>query len=215
MSRGKQYVIIVWLECRWVSSGFPVTELCKNCTLYIRSERSLKTMPLRQATVASRTKIRKAGGRSARKIELGALEGHVAFYLRRAQESSGHALSMRTVGVSAFPIYFTLLSLIDSNPGMSLTMLARATLRDITSVTAAVEILVHRRLVIRERLESDRRTYAVTLTAAGKRLLRKLMKEADERERIITLALGADREAFVSALKRIAAAFGSDNEVHG
>jgi DNA-binding MarR family transcriptional regulator len=182
--------------------------------IFLPRERFLKAMPVRRAAVVGKTKNKKAGGRPARKIALGPLEGHVAFYLRRAQESSGHALSLRTIGISAFPIYFTLLSLIDSNPGMSLTMLARATRRDITSVTAAVEILVHRRLVIRERLESDRRTYAVTLTASGKRLLRKLMKEANERERIITHALGTDREAFVSALKRIAAAFGSDDEIY-
>ena len=141
--------------------------------------------------------------------DLGWLENSVGFHMRAAQESAANAFAARVGAASASPSHLSVLSLLASNPGMSQTVLARATRRDISSMTSALDDLCRRGLVVRERQEHDRRTYCLSLTPAGRRTLRKLMEQAVEHERMLDQVLGRDREAFLAALQRIAAAFKS------
>lgn len=139
--------------------------------------------------------------------DLGWLDNSVGFRLRAAQESAASAFAARAGAASASPSHLSVLSLLACNPGMNQTDLAKATRRDISSMTTALDDLCRRGLVVRERLEHDRRTYALSLTPAGRRTLRRLMEHALEHEQRLDKVLGDDRETFLAALQRIAAAF--------
>jgi DNA-binding MarR family transcriptional regulator len=135
---------------------------------------------------------------------LGWLEDSIGFHLRAAHDSAAQAFAARA-RAGASPSHLAVLSLLGANPGISQTALARATRRDISSLTSALDDLCRRGLVVRERLEHDRRTYALALTPAGRKTLKKLFADAEEHERLLDRLLGPDRENFVAALRRIAA----------
>jgi DNA-binding MarR family transcriptional regulator len=96
--------------------------------------------------------------------------------------------------------------LIDRNPGISQTALSQANGRDKSTLTPVLNDLVKRRLVRRERTPNDRRTYQLTLTGAGQRMLRRLAACAVRHDRNLDRIIGRrDRERFLSVLRRIEA----------
>ena len=141
-------------------------------------------------------------------IRLAWLEGSIGFHLRAAQEAAFQAFARRVGGFAAQPWHFAVLSLIDSNPGLSQAALAKVTRRDTSSLTAALNDLSRRGFVVRERVETNRRTYALTLTPAGRKALRELMAMAREHERDFERLVGASGKAgFIRTLQRIAEGF--------
>jgi DNA-binding MarR family transcriptional regulator len=69
-----------------------------------------------------------------------------------------------------------------------------------------VEDLVRRGLVARKRMNSDRRTYRLNLTPAGKKTLTQLTRCARRHERSLDSIIGIrDRKRFIQILKKIAA----------
>jgi hypothetical protein len=75
----------------------------------------------------------------------------------------------------------------------------------------ALDDLSRRGLVIRERVEDNRRSYSLTLTPQGRRAMRELMKIAAEHEREVDRLVGRDNRAeFIRTLQRIAAGLAPD-----
>lgn len=152
---------------------------------------------------------RKAQGKIERKapgtISLGWLEGTVGFYLRTAQEAGFQAFARRARGAGAQPWRFAILLLIDANPGVTQGELATALRRNTSSLTPALDELVRRGYVVRERSETDRRSYALRVTAKGRKTMLQLKESAIEYEREIDQLVGsANRAQFIRTLKRIA-----------
>ncbi|MBI3512456.1 MAG: MarR family transcriptional regulator [Proteobacteria bacterium] len=84
--------------------------------------------------------------------------------------------------------------------------LAAAIRRSTSSLTPVLDDLCRLGYVIRERLESDRRTYRLTLTLAGRAVMTKLKASAIAHEREIDRLVGrVGRADFIQALKRIIA----------
>ena len=101
---------------------------------------------------------------------------------------------------------FATLTLIARNPGISQTELSQANGRDKSSLTPVVEDLVRRGLVERKRMDSDRRTYRLNLTPAGKKVLTMMTRCARRHERNLDQVIGErDRKRFIQILKKIAA----------
>ena len=145
-------------------------------------------------------------------IDLGWLGETVGFHLRTAQEAAFHAFARRGGSASARPWRFAILALIDANPGLTQAALARALRRDTSSLTPALDDLTRRGLVIRERVQDNRRSYSLTLTSAGRRAMRELMATAVEHEREIDRLVGrANRADFIGTLRRIAAGLTPDD----
>ncbi len=105
----------------------------------------------------------------AESINFGPLAHWVGFNLRMAQEAAFDAFSRRSQEIGESPGRFATLTLIARNPGISQTELSHANGRDKSSLTPVVEDLVRRGLVERKRMESDRRTYRLNVTPAGKK----------------------------------------------
>ncbi len=146
------------------------------------------------------------GGADVEPLNYGPLAYWVGFNLRMAQESSFQAFSRRSQEIGESPGRFATLTLIARNPGISQTTLSHANGRDKSSLTPVVEDLVRRGLVERKRMRTDRRTYRLNLTTAGKKTLTQLTRCARRHERNLDAIIGLrDRKRFVQILKKIAA----------
>jgi len=158
-----------------------------------------------------------AGGRPGRRgrngeaiavsTKFGPLDHWVGFNLRMAQEAAFQAFSRRSKAIGEHPGRFATLTLIARNPGISQTELSQASGRDKSSVTPVVEDLARRGLIVRKRVNSDRRAYRLNLTPAGKKTLTELTRCARRHERNLDAIIGpSDRKRFIAILKKIAAA---------
>lgn len=140
-------------------------------------------------------------------LRLGPLVGFIGFHLRLAQEASFLAFARRVRDFEMRPGRFAVLALIGLNPGLSQTALGRAAGRDKSSLTPALNDLVRRTLVKRERLRSDRRSYALSLTPKGEKLLDELMQHARAHDRELDEIVGLkNKTEFIRTLRRIAMA---------
>ena len=145
------------------------------------------------------------GAAQADNIDFGPLAGWIGFNLRMAQESAFQAFSRRSQEIGQSPGRFATLTLIHRNPGISQTELGQASGRDKSSVTPVVEDLVRRGLVERRKMERDRRTYRLTLTPEGKKVLASMMRCARKHERTLDGIIGArDRKRFLEICRKIA-----------
>jgi len=139
-------------------------------------------------------------------LDFGPLAGWIGFNLRMAQESAFQAFSRRSQDIGEHPGRFATLMLIHRNPGISQTELSQASGRDKSSLTPVIEDLVRRGLVERQRTDSDKRTYRLTLTAQGKKVLASLVRCARRHERVLDGIVGTrDRKRFLGLCKKIAA----------
>jgi len=145
-------------------------------------------------------------GAADQSIEFGPLATWIGFNLRMAQEATFQAFSRRSQAIGESPGRFATLTLIARNPGISQTELSLANGRDKSSLTPVVEDLVRRGLVERKRVDSDRRTYRLRVTRAGKKMLAEMTRCARQHERNLDRIIGQrDRERFLRLLKKIAA----------
>lgn len=142
-------------------------------------------------------------------ISLGELSTYIGFYLRITQSLSFQAFVRQAGETDIRAGYFAVLTLIGENPGITQTALSRANGRDKSSLTPVLDKLVRRGLVSRDRIENNRRAYALHLTALGRQARRKLLKAANQHERNLRQALGErDAAALFRMLKVLAAALG-------
>ena len=137
-------------------------------------------------------------------VRFGPLHGWLGFNLRMAQAASFQAFSRRSSEIGVQPGRFATLTLIAANPGITQTALSRANGRDKSTLTPLITDLVRRGLVRRLRDRTDRRTYRLTLTPAGRRLLMSLNKCARQHERDLDRVVGRERTLFLRLLRRIA-----------
>ena len=139
-------------------------------------------------------------------IDYGPLDGWVGFNLRMAQAATFQAFSRRSKDIGARPGRFATLMLIGQNPGISQTALSRANGRDKSTLTPLLADFVRRGLIRRTRTRTDRRSYRLTLTPAGRRMLQQFIELARVHERNLDRIIGPhDRAQFIRILRRITA----------
>jgi DNA-binding MarR family transcriptional regulator len=137
-------------------------------------------------------------------VRLGPLENFIGFHLRLAQEASFRAFARRVGDRRLRPSRFAIMALIAENPGITQTALSQASARDKSTLTTALDDLVARGLVLRDRAADDRRSYALTLTARGRQVLARLMTHAAAHDRHLDgLVDPAGKVALLHLLRRI------------
>jgi DNA-binding MarR family transcriptional regulator len=145
-------------------------------------------------------------------IDFGPLENWVGFHLRLAQTASFQAFVHEARSVELSPGRFATLMLIGRNPGISQTALASANGRDKSTLTPILEDLERRGLVVREKLKTDRRSYQLNLTDAGRKMLDQLTVCAKRHDDNLDRIIGPkDRVKFLRILQKISAEIGRDN----
>jgi DNA-binding MarR family transcriptional regulator len=118
------------------------------------------------------------------------LSDRIGFHLRLAQEASFRAFSRRVGLDDLKPRWFSILAIIDENPGINQTALSRAAGRDKSSLTPSIYEMERRGLLARERVAADRRAYTLNLTADGQALLARLREHADQHDGELDRILG-------------------------
>lgn len=113
------------------------------------------------------------------------------------------------------PRHFGMLSQIAANEGRSQQALGSALGIHRSALVALVDDLEQRGLAERRRDPGDRRANALHLTAAGRRMLAKLERAAEEDEAELLAALDApERAQLISLLQRVAESQGLAAGVH-
>jgi DNA-binding MarR family transcriptional regulator len=154
--------------------------------------------PAKEPGGAVRKRVRGPGA------SLGPLEDLVAFNLRIAQDASFRAFARETGQHGLKPGRFAALTVIHNNPGISQIALSRAIARDKSTVTPLVQEFVRQGLVARIASKVDRRSFTLTLTAAGEERLRALDRHAATHDRKIDRIVGKEKADLVRILKKIA-----------
>ena len=147
---------------------------------------------------------KKSGAPAARKIELGLLPSLLGYQLRLAQIAifRDFAASIGAHGVS--PGLFGVLVIIEANPGMKQTELARATHLDRSTVVSVIDNLERRGLVVRSAETADRRSNALHVTAEGAALLKQLKRQVTQHEKRLAHQLDAgERDTLIGLLAKI------------
>jgi DNA-binding MarR family transcriptional regulator len=148
----------------------------------------------------------KAGSKTAGAAELDfdLLPGLIGYQLRLTQLAifNDYGTSLSDEGIS--PGRFGVLALIGANPGLTQSRLASATQLDRSTMVAVIDQLEARKLVERRAAPNDRRSNALWLTEAGKKLLRAMKQRVKTHETHIAAALGEEDAArLIGMLSRI------------
>lgn len=137
-------------------------------------------------------------------IDFGILPDLAGYQLRLAQIAIFRDFSAALGPHEVTPGLFGVLVIIESNPGLKQSDLARATHLDRSTVVSVIDNLERRALVERRPAQNDRRSNALVLTQAGTKLLKTLKAEVQAHEKRLVENLSAsERDTLVSLLKRI------------
>lgn len=128
----------------------------------------------------------------------------VGYHLRRAQGVVFDDFARTMAAQRIAPGQFGVLVLIGANPGLSQSALARAVGVERSTMVGVIDRLQARGLVERRRSAADRRSYALGLSAAGRRLLTRLKPMVRRHERRVTKRLDdAEKATLIGLLRRL------------
>lgn len=137
-------------------------------------------------------------------LRRGLLDELLGYHLRRAQAAVFADFMDSMAQDRVTPGQFGVLVLIDSNPGLNQSALARALGIERSTMVAVIDGLEARKLVARRGSTSDRRAKVLSLTRQGKTLLAKVTPKVRNHENRIAADLDAEESAaLIALLKRI------------
>lgn len=138
------------------------------------------------------------------RLDLGFLPGLVGYQLRMAQIALFRDFAQGPGQHEVTPGLFGVLVIIEANPDLKQSDLARATQLDRSTVVTVIDNLERRGLVERRTARHDRRSNAIRLTPAGSALLRKLKRQVRQHEqRLLRNFSAAEREQFLALLQKV------------
>ena len=131
----------------------------------------------------------------------GALAGLLGYRLRLAQQAVFRDYASSVGEVS--PGRVGILLLVESNPGVTQSRLARAVHLDRSTMVGVIDKLEERGLIERRRGE-DRRTNGLWLTRAGRTLLARMKERIEQHERRFAARLTpAERGQLIALLEKL------------
>jgi len=151
--------------------------------------------------------MKKDGVRPAN-VAFGRLPGYIGYQVRQTQSAIFRDISRSIGDLGVTPGEFSLLTMVEANPGLNSITLARLYRLDKATLSLSLKRLVGRGLIRTERDEQDRRFYSLRLTSAGRRLLQRVTRRIEKQERAMDAVLKpGERELVLDLLRRIAGAF--------
>jgi DNA-binding MarR family transcriptional regulator len=136
--------------------------------------------------------------------DLAGLDEHVGYMLRRAQLAVFGDFIAGQHGAVARPGQFSILAVIDRNPGLSQTRVCAALGIKRANLVGVINELESLGLVRRDASPKDRRSNRLHLTPAGQRALRSSLDGQAEHEARITQLLGvAGRRSLLKQLAKL------------
>lgn len=149
-------------------------------------------------------------------VDLGPIGGAMGYLLKRAQMAVFSEFN-RTFGeVDIRPAQFSILSVIERNPGLSQSQVAAALGIKRTNFVLLLDVLEDRGLVARQPAEGDRRSYALHLTTKGAALVKRLYAIWGEHEARVLSCIGPENRdqlaAWLSAIAAMSGGAGDEGE---
>ena len=142
----------------------------------------------------------------ATKIDIGPLDGFVAFHLRMAQETALRAFMASAHRPDFRPGHFAALMVIRLNPDLSQIEVCRAIGRDKSTLSPLIRELERNGLILRGHSATDRRTVTLRLSPKGEATLGPLFKQAEAHDRRLDAIVGKAKPELIALLKKITAA---------
>lgn len=137
-------------------------------------------------------------------LDHGLLPGLIGYQLRMAQIALFRDFSRGPGMEDVTPGLFGVLVVIEANPDLKQSDLARAAQLDRSTVVTVIDNLEKRGLVERRAALHDRRSNAIRLTAAGTTLLKKLKRQVAQHEKRLLQNFSAEEhETFIRLLKKV------------
>jgi DNA-binding MarR family transcriptional regulator len=128
-------------------------------------------------------------------LDHGVLPRLIGYQLRRAQVAVFQNFSAHTADFGVTPGQVGVLVLIRENEGLSQSELGEALGIDRSTMVAVIDRLEGRRLVVRAPSRRDRRSYALKLSAAGRRFVDDILPAIAAHEAEIAEGLNAAEQA--------------------
>ncbi len=125
-------------------------------------------------------------------VDLGPLGERLGYFVRRAQVAIFQDFEATCLELDIRPVQYSILTIIETNPGLSQTSVSEALGIKKTNFVAMLDTLEERGLVHRASPPGDRRTYALFLSAHGKIFMRRLHKLVEGHERRIIEMIGPE-----------------------
>jgi DNA-binding MarR family transcriptional regulator len=133
------------------------------------------------------------------------LVGYVGYALRRAQGVIFTDLSQALAPLILRPVQFTVLLLIDQNPGTTQSCVSAALGIQKANFVATIADLEGRALIRRRKSESDARSYSLNLTPRGRALLQRALELQSQHEARVIEQIGLqERQHLLTLLHRLA-----------
>jgi len=143
------------------------------------------------------------------------LEDHLGYWLRCLSNFVSSSFEQKLSGLDISVAQWVVLRTLFENSGVTLNQAAQLVGVDKSSLSRMVERLVQRGLINRAE-GSDRRSVGLTLTAAGKKLVRQLAKLADENDSAFFKSLNEKkRKDFLATIQKLLAANCWKSTTHG
>jgi len=151
----------------------------------------------------------KKDGIQLESVDFGRLPGYIGYQIRQAQSAIFRDIARSIRDLDVTPGEFSLLTMLEANPGLNSVTLARIYRLDKATLSLSLKRLVSRGLIQSARSERDRRYYSLRLTPAGRKVLQRATKRIERQERAMDAVLRPGERALVlDLLERIAGAFG-------
>ncbi|NML04361.1 MarR family transcriptional regulator [Sphingomonas sp. G-3-2-10] len=143
---------------------------------------------------------------SGEAVTLGPLSGLVGYHLRRASNAFGADFSRALTGTGMRQVLLAILSVVASNPRANQGSVGRVLGIQRANMVALINDLVERGLIDRQVAQGDRRAFALTITAEGRKLLDQCLARIAEHEAEMLSDLSdAERDMLIDLLGRIEA----------
>jgi DNA-binding MarR family transcriptional regulator len=135
-------------------------------------------------------------------IDLGGLNRHLGYFIRRVQVwvFQDFILTLKSLDIS--PAQYSVLLVIDTNPGLSQTELARTLGIQRARLVRMLHQLDKRGLTRRLQSSADGRTHALRLTQKGQETLRRAQELAEQHEVRLIDRIGAEPYTAVKNILR-------------
>lgn len=127
-------------------------------------------------------------------ISLGILPNLIGYQLRIAQIALFRDFAEALGEFDITPGLFGVLVIIEANPDLKQSELAKAAHLDRSTVVSVIDNLERRQLVERRASPNDRRSNALRMTAEGTALLKKLKRLVADHEKRLVQHLSADEQ---------------------
>jgi len=138
-------------------------------------------------------------------IDLGVLDGHLGYFVRRLQLWIFQDFVRTLAGFDIRPAQFSVLVVIEANPGLSQADLGETLGIERARLVRLLDGLEKRGLTRRQPSPRDRRSHALSLTQAGRETLSEVKALAVKHEAHVARNLGPEkRQALLAALRGFA-----------